>query len=187
MSYCSHQKQAPLSSTNTVSDTNWVVRAIADMDNDGDPDLIWQHQTEGWLVGWLMDDIELSEGRFLSPNRVTDTNWDIVGAADFDNDGDNDLLWQHDQSGLMAIWRMAGTSFVGPGVISNNSVSDTNWKIKATVDMDGNEFPDFLWHHQTTGALVVWYLNGTTLMLAQASTPSQVDPVVWQLVAPYVR
>jgi hypothetical protein len=49
-----------------------------------------------------------------------------------------------------------------------------NWKIKAAVDVDGNEFPDFLWHHQVSGALVVWYMNGTTLMSGQMITAGQV-------------
>jgi hypothetical protein len=45
---------------------------------------------------------------------VSDTNWAIRAIADMDGDGDNDLLWQNDQIGLMVVWLMAGTSLWAP-------------------------------------------------------------------------
>jgi subtilisin family serine protease len=169
---------------NTLSDTNWAIRAIADMSGDGKPDLIWQHQTEGWLVVWIMNGTTYVEGRYLSPNRVADTNWRMTAAADFDGDGDNDLLWQHAQTGLMTAWLMNGTTFVGQGLISPNTVSDTNWKIKVVLDVDGNGTPDFIWHHQTTGSLVVWFMNGTTLLSTRSLTPPLVPDIGWQIAGP---
>jgi hypothetical protein len=93
-------------------------------------------------------------------------------------------LWQHGQTGLMTTWLMNGTAFAQAGLISPNTVSDTNWKIKAAVDVDGNGSPDFLWHHQISGALVVWFMDGTTYLSGQTLTPAAVSDVGWQIAAP---
>jgi hypothetical protein len=31
------------------------------------------------------------------------------------------------------------------------------------ADFDGNGSPDILWHNQTSGSLVVWFMSGTTV------------------------
>jgi hypothetical protein len=173
-----------LLTNNTVSDTNWAIRAIADISGDGKPDLIWQHQSQGWLVVWYMDGLTYAGSAFLSPNRVADTDWRIAGAADFNNDGETDLLWQNDRTGVITVWLMDGAAFVAPGLLSVNTVADTNWKIRIVVDVDGNARPDFIWHHQTTGQLVVWFMNGTTFLFGYGLTPGTVSDTGWQLVAP---
>jgi hypothetical protein len=38
------------------------------------------------------------------------TSWNIVGAADFNGDGQMDILWQN-SSGARAIWLMNGTTY----------------------------------------------------------------------------
>jgi hypothetical protein len=48
-------------------------------------------------------------------------------------------------------------------------------------DINGDGFADLIWHNTATGANVVWYLNGTTV-LGQVSLPMAMDPT-WQLVA----
>ena len=59
----------------SVSDTNWKVRAIGDLDRDGRSDYIWRHEVDGRLSVWL--------GRSSSNNvglgTVTDANWQLVG------------------------------------------------------------------------------------------------------------
>jgi hypothetical protein len=83
----------------------------------------------------------------------------------------------------MVIWMMDGTSFSHAGLISVNTVADTNWKIKAVVDTEGNGSPDFIWHHQVSGALVVWLMDGATYMSGQPLNPGRVGDVGWQIVA----
>jgi hypothetical protein len=170
-------------SNNSVSDRNWVVRAIADMNGDGQSDLVWQHETEGWLAVWFMNGLTFIEGRLLSPNRVTDLDWRIAGAGDFNGDGQNDLLWQNNRTGVITIWFMNGTNFAGPGAITPNTVADTNWKIKTVVDIDGDGKPDFVWHEQTSaGWLVFWIMDGTNLRLSRLMTPERVPDTGWRIV-----
>jgi len=52
--------------------------------------------------------------------------------------------------------------------------------VPASLDMNNDGFADLVWRNSATGANVVWYLNGTTLV-AQASLPAVSDPA-WQLI-----
>ncbi len=41
-------------------------------------------------------------------NRVSDLNWQIAQAADFDGDGRADLLWRNATTGANAVYLMQG-------------------------------------------------------------------------------
>jgi hypothetical protein len=60
-------------------DTNYSVHAIGDIDGDGRPDLIWQHELSRLLVCWLMEGTSPRMVEGLTPAAVPDTNWHIVG------------------------------------------------------------------------------------------------------------
>lgn len=163
----------------TVSDSRWAVRAIADMNRDGKPDIVWHHEVEGWLSVWLMDGLTMKEGRAIASK--VDPTWLIVGTSDLNHDGMTDLVWQNGTTGVITSWLMNDTTFDRAGLISPAAVTDTGWKIRAVYDVDGDSLPDFLWHHQGTGALAVWYMNGTTLVSGSALNPDAVSPA-WQIV-----
>jgi hypothetical protein len=83
----------------------------------------------------------------------------------------------------MTVWLMNGVSFVAPGLISNNTVSDTNWKIRVVLDVDGDGKVDFIWHHQISGLLAVWFMDGVTFLSGRLLYPSRVADTGWQIVA----
>lgn len=116
-----------------VPDLNWKVRGAGDFNGDFKPDLIWQHEMSGQVSACLMDGTTRPEGRLLSPSVVADTDWRIVGVADFNRDGHSDLLWQHQSSGLISIWHMNGVSRVDGVLLSPGQVADTNVKIYFTA------------------------------------------------------
>ena len=70
-----------LLSPEQVPDTNWKIRAVGDVNDDYHPDLIWQHQTTGLISAWLMKGRERVDRVLLTPDRVADTNWRIVGTG----------------------------------------------------------------------------------------------------------
>ena len=75
------------------------VVGAGDFNKDGRTDLVWHNQATGYLSIWLMDGVRLSNGVWVTPDRVTDTNWKIRGVADVNGDGMPDLIWQHAANG----------------------------------------------------------------------------------------
>ena len=112
-----------------VGDLRWRIVAAGDMNRDGHADLIWQHETNGTLAAWLMNGTVLMRGVSLSPEAVTDTNWTIRGLADFNLDGQPDLIWQNVDTGMLSVWLMNGLTLVDGLRITPFVVPDTRWRI----------------------------------------------------------
>ena len=61
-----------------TSDPNWAIRAVTDINGDGQTDLIWQHMTAGWLAAWLMNGVSVTNTVFLNPATISG-GWKIMG------------------------------------------------------------------------------------------------------------
>ncbi|UBF25015.1 FG-GAP-like repeat-containing protein [Kovacikia minuta CCNUW1] len=79
-----------------------------------------------------------------------------------------DLLWRNYSTGQNAIWLMNGTS-IGTSA-ATTSVRDSNWKLEATGDMDGDTAPDYIWRNYATGQNAIWLMDGTTYRSATSFT-----------------
>ena len=80
--------------------------------------LLWQHQATGSLSAWLMNGTSLATLATVTPGVVSDPNWKIVGVADFNNDGQPDILWQHQATGSLSAWLMNGTSLAALATVT---------------------------------------------------------------------
>lgn len=110
----------------TVSDTNWKIVGTGDFNSDGKTDIVWRNTLNGVNRVWHMN----SDGsviNIVSFNKVSDTNWEIVGTGDFNNDVYPDILWRNRVNGANRVWYMNGVT--QEGMASLPAVSDTNWKI----------------------------------------------------------
>ena len=152
-----------------------------DLNGDGTLDLFWQHDTEGWVAVWQMNQLNLVQARLTTPERVADTNWKIVGSGDFNGDSKPDLFWQHRTTGVMTVWYMDGATFVGAGLLSNNSVSDADWQIRAIADLSGDGKPDLIWQHRTQGYVAAWIMDGVRLVEARLLSPGRVADLSWKI------
>jgi subtilisin len=171
-------------SIDRVADPNWQIRGVADIDSDGKADLIWQHQTDGWVAAWLMNGSQVLSTQFLSINQVPDTNWHIAGAGDANGDGYADLIWQHQTEGWLAVWFMRGTSVVGTDFLSFNRMTDMNWHIRGVGDVDADNRADLLWQNDATGELGLWLLDGSLVLNQRGLSINRVDDVNWRIVGP---
>ena len=84
-------------------DLGWEIRGFGDLNGDTSPDVIWQHATLGRLAVWFFTGTTLLSTEYIDCNpdpNITDCvepdlNWKIMAAADMDQDGRTDLVWQH--------------------------------------------------------------------------------------------
>lgn len=167
-----------------VLDPNWKIVAVADMNGDGKDDLIWQHDVDGTLAVWYMNGYTVLADAVVSPSRVADRNWRVIGAGDANRDGKPDLFWHHKTEGWVAVWLMDGRTKVGELALSPNRVSDLDWEPQAVVDLNGDGYPDLVWHHRTRGSLAVWALRGGAAFEQTTIVPGTVNDVNWSVVGP---
>jgi hypothetical protein len=147
----------------------------------GKPSLIWQ-SPDGSLEAWFLNGITAT-AQMLTPTGVADPAWQVVGAADFNNNGFPDLLFQNAVTGALAAWMMNGTTMVSASLLSPTGPTDPNWRIVGIADFNADGRPDLLFQHATSGALAVWYMNGLTMIGAAMLSPTgPVDPA-WKVVA----
>jgi hypothetical protein len=85
----------------------------------------------------------------------------IHNRDDFDGDGNPDLLWHHRTTGALVEWIMHGTSVVRGHTVSDG-LGDTKWQPVGSGDFNADGNADFLWQHQDTAALAVWYTRAAT-------------------------
>jgi FG-GAP-like repeat/Lectin C-type domain/FG-GAP repeat len=159
-----------------VPDTSWKMIAAADFNGDGKDDILWRNDRNGENAVWFMDANTITtdnryksdEQFFVDRIRFIDTNWEMVGAGDFDGDGKADIAWRKEVTGENAIWLMDGISNDKTTVTSKASGErfittqvDKNWKIGAVDDFDGNGKSDLAWYNSISGETGVWFVDAT--------------------------
>lgn len=163
----------------TNPDPNWVLSAIADLDNDGYPDFLWRNNSTGEAAIWFMEG-DLIASSVLIPNPGN--GWRCVAAGDLNGDGVKDLIWRNIINGDNAVWfRTAGTrdgSYNSSALLSI-SVADQNWQIVGSADFNQNGFDDLVWRNNTTGDNAIWYMNGGTV--TSTSSFNSVNDSNWRI------
>jgi len=163
-----------------ISDTNWKVAGIGDLNGDSYSDIVWRHATEGWLAVWFLRENNLVTGTtYLSINRVADLGWRLGGVGDVNGDGFGDLVWQH-TSGRLAVWYMRNEVVQSTQVLSIEVGLNSRWQIATIGDVNKDGFADIVW--QTTDAwLAVWLLRGGTVQLTQYLSIPQMPDANWRI------
>jgi 6-phosphogluconolactonase (cycloisomerase 2 family) len=134
--------------------------ALADENVSTLGDVLWRHS----------DGTVATAARELPAVAAT---FAIAGTGDFDADGDADILWRHDQGGVV-IWEMQGGDLLATHSLPQVS---TAFQIRGTGDFDGDGDADILWRH-SGGQNVIWEIEDGAFVanhnLPQAATSFQV-------------
>jgi glucose/arabinose dehydrogenase/PKD repeat protein len=107
--------------------TGWNVVATPDWNGDGQPDLVWRNASTGQIGVWTMSGLTVASRTAFVPGNVP-TNWRIAAVADYDGDGNVDLLWQDDSAGALALWHMSGLAATDAVPLVPGHVSG-DWRI----------------------------------------------------------
>ena len=98
------------------------------------------------------------------------SNWEIAATADFDHDGQADLLWFNHTSLRLVVWTMNGVEKSGSLLPSPDRAPVGGWRVVAAPDVDGDGNADLLWHNALSGKLAFWLLDAQLVRKAGAFT-----------------
>jgi hypothetical protein len=158
---------------------SWKLVGSGDVDRDGDADLYWHEQNEGWVAVWRMDGNRMLSGDYITPSRVPDTNWKLRTVGDLNSDGYPDLVWQNIVDERVIIWFMNGTT-LSSDALMQPAMLDRNWHFVGIGDANLDGRGDLFLQHQLNGQVGLWIMNGRVNVSGGFLTPSPV-PVDWRI------
>jgi YD repeat-containing protein len=165
------------------SDVTWKIVGSADFNGDGNMDYVWRHDQDGETALWFMNFIYHDAEDYAYVQNVGGINvtgadpWRIAAVADFTRDGHPDIVWQSESDGMVAIWKMQGTTYLETLWVWNTPL-DTNWKVVGSGRFDPADAKTQLLLQHATGLLSLWHLNADATWLSGDYLPEdlQVDP-----------
>lgn len=110
---------------------SWRIAGTADFSGDGNPDILWRNIVTGqdaiWRMGGASGTTYVSSATL--PQVKPGNGWRIGGTADYDGDGDSDIVWHNRLTGRSSIWQMNGTA-LSSSVFLSPVVKDANWFVE---------------------------------------------------------
>jgi hypothetical protein len=95
--------------------------------------------------------------------------------SDFYQDGKFGLLWQNQATAQLYSWDLNGASVANQGFLTPSQVG-LEWKLRGSGDFNGDGKPDLVWQNTSTGDVLCWLMDGTTMFASTWFTPGRVGP-----------
>jgi hypothetical protein len=131
----------------------WHIAGTGDFNGDGRDDVLWRNDN-GTVTEWLSQ----ANGGFVDNGVNTYINvpnaWHIVGTADFNGDGRDDVLWRNDNGTVTEWLGQANGGFADNGANAYINVL-ASWHLSGTGDYNGDGRDDVLWRHDN-GTVTEW-------------------------------
>jgi len=123
-------------------------------------------------------------GTEITGAPVLPLSWKLSATGDFNADGKADIVWRNTSSQKVVIWTMDGSQKLGSIDPTPNQAVNANWEVAAAADFNGDSNRDFLWYNQTTGKIVLWYMDANVARTTGLfTTPESVGNNNWRVVA----
>jgi hypothetical protein len=85
-------------------------------------------------------------------------------SADFNGDGQPDIVWRDYQSGMNVVWYMNGSQYVSYAQLPAMPDGDLSWRLAIVCDWNNDGSPDIVWRNLRTGKNQIWLMKNTTLL-----------------------
>jgi hypothetical protein len=158
---------------NLPASGNWKVAATGDQNNDGQSDVLWRNSDNGQLR-WQSFDANNNPLASVDLLSVSDFSWSIGGTADFDRDGQLDILWYNRASGEVGWWLMNGAQIRDVAMLQTVGNPST-WNAVGTADANGDGQIDILWRNDSAQSTGWWLMNGKAIQSVAYLVPNEPD------------
>jgi Bacterial pre-peptidase C-terminal domain len=165
------------------------IQRLEDFDGDGKTDILFRNTTPGTssIVLWKMDGATFS-GTASRNYTVFDPAFQIFATGDFDANGFRDIMFRQPVSGDVVVWLLDANLNLIPGGAVNSAAESGYLRIGTSPILLGSEWTslgvmdfnstiggsatspladkkdDILFLNQTTGQLVAWLMDGSTII-----------------------
>ena len=164
---------------NIVSDLNWQLAGIGDLNGDGKDDVLMRH-TDGRWYYYPMNGRHQIRAERGTANLTTDPDWQLAGLGDLNGDGRDDVLLRH-TDGRWYYYPMNGreplTEGRGPAYVT----ASLNWQFAGLGDLNGDGNDDVLLRRSTDGGWYYYPMNGRRTLDDQRGSAAIVSDLNWQL------
>jgi hypothetical protein len=110
-----------------TGESGWEIKLVADFNNDGRADIAWQNPRLDLSATWLSSPASTAVGPIANtplPGYFLPkpgANWSFEAAADFNNDGTNDIVLRNKVTDTLRIWTIKDGQVLADNVIVNGS------------------------------------------------------------------
>ncbi len=109
----------------STGQSSWQIKLVADFNNDGRADIAWQNTSSGQSAIWLSAPGPTGTITVTAANSfflpAPGANWSFEAAADFNNDGTNDIVLRNKVDDTLRIWTIRGGQFGADNLIQNGT------------------------------------------------------------------
>ncbi|WP_437939675.1 FG-GAP repeat domain-containing protein [Sorangium sp. So ce341] len=141
----------------------WVaVPNLLDHNRDTMADVIWNNPEQNLMAIWLMEGTHLLAPGPLIPGPAGD-GWKALAVGDANFDAMGDVVWNHAERNLTAVWLMEGSQLLAPGPVIPGPAGD-GWIVVAANDFNGDGETDVLWTNAEQGLSAIWLMTGGRLL-----------------------
>jgi hypothetical protein len=144
---------------------NMIGQGLADLDGNGKKDIVFRHADTG-AISYYNFDGDTYLGQLLINTTPVTLEWDLLGFADLNGDGDDDIVWRHNGNGNVVSWNMQAGGIGSVDYLGNVSFQN---RFIGTSDLNNDGKGDLIWQN-SSGVYTAWLMNGfTTIATAQSS------------------
>ena len=127
---------------------NWTLYGTTDLNGDGKGDLLWRDANTGTVAVWFMSGATVASTAVFG---AVASNWAILG----DTNGEISVARHRRRRRAVGRTERPGDELDVLGTVTSNFV------VQGGGDFDGDGKVDILWRDTNSGALSIWFTNGT--------------------------
>ena len=157
-----------------------VSHALGDLNGDGRDDVLLRH-TDGRWHYYPMNGPEFLASQRGAAALTSNPDWQFAALGDLNGDGRDDVLLRRVTDGRWYYYPMNGRRHLADQRGGANIISDLNWRLAGTGDLNGDGRDDVLLRH-TDGRWLYYPMNGREYIAGRRATANLTRDLSWGVV-----